>query len=465
MRIRPHATLVLLAVTAAFSAVAGPPNVVLIICDDQAWFDFGFMGSNEIKTPHLDQLARESAVFSRGYVPSSVCRPSLATMITGHYPQTHRFGVGLDGLRASPTIVRQRFERYSPLPKLLQPSNYRSLQTGKWWEGNYALAGFTQGMTTGSPVPGSRGANDDPAAGHQGLGALDRGMSYLAGAEGLRIGREGLEPIYDFIRNRGDQPFFLWYAPMLPHTPHNPPERLLKRYRVPGRPETIARYMAMCEWFDETCGQLLDSLDREGLGDNMLVVFAVDNGYVQLTGINWFDKRSKLSPYEAGLRTPILLRWPERIRPARYEAPVHTIDLVPTILAACGVAPPDDLPGINLLTICGGQPPPRDAIFGATFRHRPANGTRPSKPDDTVDYRWCLADPWKLILPRAAGAPPQLFDIVADPHEEHDLAAKHPDRVRKLKAKIDEWWSPIVDLNGKTESSFKQIRTAEKVRE
>lgn len=99
--------------------------------------------------------------------------------------------------------------------------------------------------TTGAPVRGSVGAND-------GLGPLGRGMSFQAGAEGLRIGREGLKPVYDFIRNRGERPFFVWYAPMMPHTPHNPPERLLKRCRSPDRPETVARYMAMCEWFDET---------------------------------------------------------------------------------------------------------------------------------------------------------------------------------------------------------------------
>ena len=192
--------------------------MVFVACDDQAWFHFGFMGSTDFRTPNLDRLASQSAVFTRGYVPSSVCRPSLATMITGHYPQDHRLGVGIDGLRAGPQIVRRRFERFSPLPKILQQSGYLSLQTGKWWEGDYRLAGFTHGMTTGTPVPGSVGANEDPATGHKGLGPLDRGMLYLAGGEGLRIGREGLEPIYNFIRNRSDRPFFLWYAPMMPHT-------------------------------------------------------------------------------------------------------------------------------------------------------------------------------------------------------------------------------------------------------
>ena len=94
-----HTAVVLFSVlsteAAASTADAKSPNVVFITCDDQAWFHFGFMGNTEIRTPHLDRLAGQTALFTRGYVPSSVCRPSLATMITGHYPQTSKFGVGL----------------------------------------------------------------------------------------------------------------------------------------------------------------------------------------------------------------------------------------------------------------------------------------------------------------------------------------------------------------------------------
>ena len=145
--------------SAASAADTKSPNVVLIVCDDQAWFHFGFMGNTEIRTPHLDRLAGQSALFTRGYVPSSVCRPSLATMITGHYPQTSKFGVGIDGLRAGARIVKQRFERCRPLPELLKRSGYLSLQTGKWWEGTPTRGGFTRGMTHGDPARGGRHAN------------------------------------------------------------------------------------------------------------------------------------------------------------------------------------------------------------------------------------------------------------------------------------------------------------------
>ena len=103
------------------------------------------------------------------------------------------------------------------------------------------------------------------------------------GDEGLDIGRQTMQPIYDFISMAREQkkPFFVWYAPMLPHDPHNPPERLLAKYRDLTPSIHVARYWAMCEWFDETCGELLDYLDREGLADNTIVAFVVDNGRVQ----------------------------------------------------------------------------------------------------------------------------------------------------------------------------------------
>jgi arylsulfatase A-like enzyme len=419
------------------AADAAPPNVVLIVCDDQAWFHFGFMGNEEIRTPHLDRLAAQSALFPRGYVPTSVCRPSLATIITGRYPHEHHFGIGLDGLGAPPARVRQRFAQYPPIPQLLGANGYLSMQTGKWWEGAFQLAGFTHGMTTGKPVPGSVLASDDDAEDAKPI-RLDRGLLYLGGAEGLRIGREGLGPVDEFLRDCDGRPFFLWYAPMLPHTPHNPPERLVAKYRTPDRPERIAGYMAMCKWFDETCGELLAMLDERHLSENTLVVFVVDNGYVQLPGINWFTKRSKLSPYEGGIRTPILLRWPGRIKPARYQSLVHTIDVAPTILAACGIDAPAEMPGINLLDVCEGKALQRDAIFGATFRHK---AERPRAPADTVDFRWCISGRWKLIVPRDPDKMPELYDVAADPHESNDLAEVNPDRVAQLRMRLDRWWS------------------------
>ncbi len=119
---------------------------------------------------------------------------------------------------------------------------------------------FTHGMSRGFPKPGGRHGDD-----------------------GLQIGRDGLGPVEEFVDMavEQDKPFLVWYAPMLPHTPHNPPERLLRKYQREDRLLPIARYYAMCEWFDETCGQLVDLIENRGLSENTLVVYVTDNGWIQ----------------------------------------------------------------------------------------------------------------------------------------------------------------------------------------
>lgn len=399
------------------------PNVVLIIGDDQAWGDFGFMGHPVIRTPHLDRLASQSLLFTRGYVPSSLCRPSLATLATGLYPHQHRITSNdpPSGLARAETLrLREQqianIERVPTLPRLLGQQGYVSFQSGKWWEGNFRRGGFTEGMTHGDPARGGR-----------------------HGDEGLKIGREGLEPVFAFLDRHRGRPFFIWYAPFLPHQPHNPPEQLLAHYRNQTDSIHVARYWAMCEWFDQTCGALLAGLDERGLAENTLVVFVVDNGWIQRPEGGAYAPRSKRSPYEGGIRTPIMLRWPKRIEPRRDErTPVSSVDLVPTILRACGLEPPAEMPGVDLLDSQAlGR---RAAIFGAIFTH---NAVVVDEPASSLQYRWCIEGRWKLILPNPRllpDEPLELYDLLAEPREEDDLAGRRPEVVERLTKRIEQWW-------------------------
>jgi uncharacterized sulfatase len=393
-----------------------PSNVVLIIGDDQAWTDFGFMGHKDIRTPHLDLLASQSATFTRGYVPMSLCRPSLATLLMGRYPHEHRIS-GNDPPKGTDRREMLRHVHSQPtLPKWLGQKGYASFQTGKWWEGNFADGGFTAGMTHGDPSRGGR-----------------------HGDLGLKIGREGLQPIRDFLSANGNKPFFLWYAPMMPHTPHTPPERLLAKYQRPDRTLPIAKYYAMCEWFDETVGELMAILDERVVADNTLVVFVTDNGWIQQPNANGFAPKSKRSPYDGGLRTPILVRWPGRVSPAKFETPVSSIDIVPTILAAVGIAPDQPLPGLNLMDIAknGGQCD-RKSLFGEIFDHDVADIDRPAA---SLQFRWTLSEGrWKLILPQGGGEP-ELYDVLADPTETKNQAGDQRETVARLTADIERWWS------------------------
>ncbi|MGI9471133.1 MAG: sulfatase family protein [Rubripirellula sp.] len=416
-----------------------PPNIVLIISDDQSWNDYGFMGHEAIKTPHLDQLARESAVFRRGYVPTALCRPSLVTLLTGHYASTH----GVTGNDPSPKyaardsdLYHQRcaqlisyLDRFPTVPKILGEQGYLSHQSGKLWEGSYRNSGFTHGMTRGFPEKGGRHGDD-----------------------GLAIGRQGMKPIADFLEmaTEDDKPFFMWYAPFLPHTPHTPPERILKKYSDAGLPVTVAKYYAMCEWFDETCGELLGMLDKKGVSENTLVVYVTDNGWIQNPAKRGYAPRSKQTPYEGGIRTPIMYRWPGKIPPGEREEVVSSIDIAPTMLAAAGAPIPEGLPGLNLLpSLESGDAIDREQIFGESFAHDIADI---ENPEASLLFRWCIAGKWKLLLtydgetnryasthPRAEKRP-QLFDLQADPWETKNVAADHPKVVQRLAGAIDQWY-------------------------
>jgi len=406
------------------SSLPYPVNVVLIIGDDQGWQDFGFMGHPTIRTPNLDRLAAQSLVFTRGYVPSSLCRPSLATLATGLYPHQH-FLTSNDPPAGVPPAKRQALreeqiqyiEKVPTLPRLLAQRGYLSLQTGKWWEGHWSRGGFTHGMTHGDPKRGGR-----------------------HGDEGLRIGREGLEPIFQFVRDCGNRPFFIWYAPFLPHEPHNPPKDLLNKYLPLTDSPHIAAYWAMCEWFDQTCGELINFLDRSGLGQRTLIVFVVDNGWIQNPQGRGFAPKSKRSPYDGGLRTPIMLRLPGVIEPYRDDqTPVSSVDIVPTILHLCGIPVPAEMPGINLLDRQALVK--REAIFGATFTHDAVDVHRPAS---SLMYRWCIEGWWKLIVPHRANVPEdglELYNLEHDPHEEKNLAEEKPEVVERLRRRIERWWS------------------------
>lgn len=398
---------------------SGRPNVVLIISDDQGYTDYGFMGHQTVKTPRIDKLAAESVLFTRGYVTTALCCPSLATMLTGLYPHQHKItGNDPAGRRGKPRDRKPFYEAFMKCPRLpamLGRAGYVSYQTGKYWMGHYSRAGFTGGMT----VKGRHGE------------------------AGLVIGRKTMKPMFDFIdKAKADsKPFFVWYAPFLPHTPHNPPKRILEKYASVSNKRT-ALYYAMCEWFDETCGQLLDHLDKRGLADNTVVVYVCDNGWPGAV---------KGSPYELGVRTPIMIRRPGKLKPRKDTTTLASnIDLVPTILAVCGLKATEEMPGLNLLDTAALSK--RDTIFLENFCHDMADVNRPGA---SLRNRSCIRGGWKLILwqnplpkvrtannTRKSRQDAELYNIKTDPAEKTNVADKNPKIVAEMTKLINDWWSP-----------------------
>ena len=452
----------------AVQRVDRPPNIVMIVADDQRYSDFGFMGNVNVRTPHLDELAREAAVYTHAYVPSSVCRPSLVTLLTGLYP--HQHGVhfnhpppGFAKLTKSADIDKHEFDRLrrqavhliqnrSTIPRILAAQGYRCFQTGKYWEGHWKNAGFTEGMTIAQPSGGRYGDKQ--------LANGDR-VAHGNGDHGLAIGRETMQPIAAFLDDVQQCPFFLWYAPFLPHTPHDSPEKFRRAVaaNLEVRPYQVPYYAAIMQ-FDETVGQLIRMIDQRGMRDDTLFVFVADNGWepdparFRKSSNEWdHTPDSKRSPFDAGLRTPILLRWTGQIEAAKHTALVSTIDLLPTLLeAACIKDRPTGLPGISLWPSAVGkqQLSHERAVFGEIY---PGDASMMGAAGQDLAYRWVRKGKYKLIVPASHGRQlpwnnyvegPALFDLVQDPAESHDLVAdpRRAHVVAELSETLDLWWSP-----------------------
>lgn len=409
------------------------PNIVLVIADDQGYSDFGFMGSEWVQTPRLDELAAQGTTLPFTYNTASVCRPSLLTLLTGYSLSEWNLRVAEHGRRG---IYRPRFtsiQDFDALPRVLSVHGYATFQAGKYWEGTYDLAGFTHGMTA------EKSSYD---------------LGQVSGAAGLQLGRETLEPVFEFIDQHVEGPFFVWFAPLLPHLPHDAPERHVAPYRGTGLRSHSQNYYAAIGWFDEIAGQLLDHLEAQGLAESTLVVFLSDNGWESVArGPIWLraalgGPRGKFSLYELGFRTPMVFRWPGHVEAGRtVDALVSTVDLMPTLLDYAGIEPLPELPGQSL----------RPLLEGRTQRAGDHIVMRMEKVRGDTHWGERLGDGrggYAVRTPRwyyvryDEGGREELYDAVADPRQEHDVAGQHPDVIEQMDAHIRHWHEQLRERSG-----------------
>lgn len=425
------------------------PNVLLILSDDQSWTDYSFMGHDVIETPVLDQFAKESLTYTRGYVTSPLCRPSLASIFSGLHTPVH--GItgndirnGRDGKkkfdRKNPEGLKIHeqiyagFEKQDGLARLLGKQGYLSLQTGKWWEGKPQRHGFTHAMTHADPAKGGR-----------------------HGDHGLRISRHGIRPIQKFLDEAAEEekPFFIWHAPFLPHTPHNPPKALYEKYLKKENSKFVARYYAMVEWFDQSCGDLFEELEKRGLADNTVIIYVTDNGWIQSSDSARYAPLSKQAPYEMGIRTPVMIKWPGKVAPKMDQRTlVSSIDIAPTILKITGTDVPKAMTGLDLRDTEALQK--RNTIYGYDGNHDMFDI---NKRTANMESRYIVRGDWKLLLhdrenyglpyvgksaahPNNLEGKPELYNLIKDPHEKKNLAETNPKKVLELTKLLNDWWNP-----------------------
>lgn len=483
-------------------AFADTPNVVVIMADDLGYGDLSCYGATRITTPNIDRLASEGVRFRSGYCSASTCTPTRYSLLTG----TYAFRVPRTGIAPpnAPAIIRPGTET---IATILKRAGYATGVIGKWhlglggesgpdWNGELKPGPLEIGFdtcfllpTTNDRVPqvfvrdrrvpnldpadplwvGDKKPSDDHPTGithrdtlkmdwsHGHNATIHNGISrigFYTGGTKARFRDEDLGDAWlaestRFIESNRDRPFFLFFASHDIHVPRIPHERFQGTTPLGYRGDSIAQ-------FDDAVGQLMKTLDRCGLTDKTLVILCSDNGPVLDDGYvdGALEKNGdhqpagpfsggKYSIYEGGTRTPLITRWPGRIRPGISDQIVCTIDLAASLASITGQTLADDacLDSFDLSAALLGQPDAKgrdhlvqqdngtSGTFG--FRSGPWKLHRhDGKTARNVDVRTELAN---SKVPRF-----RLFNLDSDPGEKDDLLASHPEIAERLKRQLDE---------------------------
>ena len=421
------------------------PNIVLLVGDDQGYPYFGFMGADYVETPHMDILANSGTLFTNGYVPDNHCRPSLATLMTGILPIQYqqRAEATKDELMTSDSYLQlseeeqatwlaeypfQSMDYFTTLPEILAEKGYLSFQGGKWWEFNYQNGGFTHGMTEGwTPHDKENGG---------------KWFKQFMGGSGLELARATMQPAYDFIDLAGDTPFFLWYAPELPHYPFDAPEKYYALYEDQDMTESAKRYYANCTWFDDGVGELVRYLKEQGKFDNTLFIYVNDNGWEQEPdqefrhdSLRWHNggDKGKLSLFDQSFRTPIIFSWAGKIQAGTRRADlIHSADIPATILDYLGFDVPDSYYGMSYRGVLNGERAnPRASIMGNITQTRWEGDMMGRK----LDGYWIRTPEWFYSY-NATDSVHSLYDMVEDHRNDYNLANQQEDLVAEFYAQV-----------------------------
>lgn len=412
--------------SAGWAADGSRPNILLIVADDMGYHDLSLHGNTNFPTPRIDALAAAGVRFTSGYASGAVCSPTRAGLLTGRYQQRfgHESNPPAGSTRGLPT-------NEVTMAALLKSAGYVTGCIGKWHLGElpqfYPTArgfdeffGFTGAGRSYFPIASPKS--------HEVItsnGVVQPEFGYTTD----RFGQAAT----NFIARHAGQPWFLYLCFNAVHSPLDAdPARIsrLSHYSYPDTNRLLQAAVTLA--LDDNVGLVLDALDRLNLASNTLVFFINDNGGdPDWPSDNWPLRDAKVSVYEGGIRVPFLMRWPGRIAPGQViSEPVIGLDILPTALAAAGVAAPTNrlLDGVNLLPLLTGQTNalPRDTLF---WRMR----------GRTLAQSAARRGDWKLHITDTNGFV-QLFRLNPDGTGEYtDLATNNPAKVLELMAAFARW--------------------------
>lgn len=411
------------------TAFAAGPNILLIVGDDMGYADVGFNGCKDIPTPHLDALAASGVRFTHGYVSGPYCSPTRAGLLTGRYQQRfgHEFNPGgaATGLPVTETTLANR----------LKAAGYATALVGKWHLGSSpAMQPQARGFDTFFGFLGGAHSYFNTTGMLRGTEQIKE-LDYTTDA----FGREAAA----FIgQHRTGQPWFLYLAFNAVHTPMDATKERLAKFAAIADPKRRT-YAAMMSAMDDNIGLVLKQLRETGQEKNTLVFFISDNGGPTMPGVTVNASRndpfrgSKRTTLEGGIRVPFVVSWPDRIKPGVYAQPVIQLDLTATALTAAGIDAAADrkLEGVDLLPYLAGAKSgaPHEALY---WRFGEQMAIR------LGDFKLVRYDTNADTLTGARNQPTsplKLYNLASDPHEDRDLAAAMPDKVKELQAKWNAW--------------------------
>ncbi|MCA9048642.1 MAG: sulfatase [Planctomycetaceae bacterium] len=423
------------------------PNIILILIDDLGWRDLSCQGSTYYRTPHIDRLARECVRFTDAYAARAVCSPTRAAVLTGKYPARLLLTNWLPDGRWNPKarLREGRFLRGFPAEELtlaeaLREAGYRTASIGKWHLGSKPFSlpehhGFevnVAGNAHGAPGNYFFPYDGDWLIPSTGLRAKWNVLP--DGGDGEYLTDRLTDEAVKFIRDCGDQPFFLYFPHYGVHTPLQAKPDMAAKYEAIPKEERQGKpvYAAMVESIDDSVGRVLAALEEQGIAENTVVIFTSDNGGFYNATSNAPLRANKGAYYEGGIRVPLIVKWPGVAKPDLVvNEPVNSTDLYPTCLAAAGLParPNQHVDGVNLQPVLTGTGSLPDR---ALFRHFPHYNDHPSSVPSSVIRQ----GDWKLIEtfdPEGI----ELYNLANDLGEATNLAATETAKVDELRRELD----------------------------
>ena len=399
------------------AAVAAPPNVLLVLTDDQGYGDLSCHGNDQLKTPHLDKLAGESVRFDRFFV-SPLCAPTRASLLTGRYS----LRTGVTGVSAGAETMRAE---EVTIAELLRDAGYRTGLFGKWHNGeHFPHTPNGQGFQTAFGYDLGHWNNYFDTRLKRD-GKWEKTTGFLADV----ITDEAIA----FLKAPGEKPFFCYLSLPTPHSPFQVPDAYFDRHKKLGKDDRTACVHGMCENLDDNVGRVLKALDDLKRRDDTVVIFLTDNG-PNGSRFNGGMKGVKGTLHEGGSRVPLFVRYPARFQPHLVKPIAAHIDLLPTLAELCGVPPPKGVPldGVSLLPLLEGKADGwKDRTLFTQHQLLPA-GVPKSGAVRTQTHRLVGTNgKWEL------------FDMIADPGQAKDIAADHPDLTKTLRADFETWYADV----------------------